>query len=237
MADNILHSMLRGLRPAVPHRGEFVVIGLGRFGSALAGTLVDMGHEVLGIDANATRVQDAAGTLTHVAEADTTSEQALRQLGVADAVTVAVCIGADVEASILTTAALSDLGVANIWAKALTRSHGRILTRVGAHNVVFPEAEMGTRVAHLLTGEVIEYLPLDDNFVLIETVAPRWLVGTPLGDSNLRRDYKVTIVCIKPDRSVFTYAERDTVLGPNDLIVVAGHRADIARFAEAGQDR
>lgn len=235
MADNILHSVPRGFRPAVEHEGEFIVIGLGRFGSALGTTLVGMGHEVLGIDADAARVQEHVGILTHVAEADTTSEQALRQLGVADAVTVAVCIGADVEASVLTTAALSDIGVPNIWAKAFTEPHGRILTRVGAHNVVFPEAEMGTRVAHLLTGKVIEYLALDDDFVLIETVTPRWLVGTPLGETNLRRDYKVTIVCIKPDDSVFTYAESATVLGPNDLIVIAGHRADVNRFAEASK--
>ncbi len=93
-------------------------------------------------------------------------------------------------------------------------------------------AEMGKRVAHLLTKEFIEYFALDDDFVLIEAVAPPWLVGEPLGDTNLRRDYKVTIVCIKPDDGAFTYAESATVLGANDLIVVAGHRADIARFAD-----
>ena len=155
------------------------------------------------------------------------------RLGVADAVTVAVCIGADVEASVLTTAALSDLQVPNIWAKAFTEPHGRILSRVGAHNVVFPEAEMGSRVAHLLTGRVIQYLALDEDFVLIETVTPEWLVGRPLGETNLRRDFKVTIVCLKPDNGSFTYAESATVLRPNDLIVLAGHRADVDRFAGA----
>jgi trk system potassium uptake protein TrkA len=225
--------MFRGLHRDVEHTGEFIVIGLGRFGSALATTLIDMGHEVLGIDADGERVQDLSGVLTHVAQADTTSPKALKQLGVADAVTVAVCIGADVEASVLTTAALSDLEIPNIWAKAFTEPHGRILSRVGAHHVVFPEAEMGTRVAHLLTGEVIEYLALDGDFVLIETVTPPWLVGQQLGETNLRRDFKVTVVCVKPESGAFTYAERDTVLGANDLVVVAGHRADIDRFASA----
>ncbi len=229
----MLHTMLRGIRGGVAHEGEFIVIGLGRFGSSLGTTLIDMGHEVLGIDTDPVRVQEHSGLLTHVAEADTTSMKALRQLGVADAVTVAVCIGADVEASVLTTAAISDLEIPNIWAKAFTAPHGRILARVGAHNVVFPEAEMGQRVAHLLTREFIEYFALDEDFVLIETVTPPWLVGEPLGNTNLRRDYKVTIVCIKPDDGVFTYAESATVLGTNDLIVVAGHRADIARFAES----
>jgi trk system potassium uptake protein len=225
--------MFRGLHRDVEHTGEFIVIGLGRFGSALATTLIDMGHEVLGIDADGERVQELSGVLTHVAQADTTSPKALKQLGVADAVTVAVCIGADVEASVLTTAALSDLEIPNIWAKAFTEPHGRILSRVGAHHVVFPEAEMGTRVAHLLTGEVIEYLALDGDFVLIETVTPPWLVGQQLGETNLRRDFKVTVVCVKPESGAFTYAERDTVLGANDLVVVAGHRADIDRFALA----
>lgn len=236
MAEKFVHNMFRNLRPAVQHRGEIVVIGLGRFGSAVASSCLEMGYEVLGIDADADRVQELSGVLTHVAQADTTSEKALRQLGVADAVTVVVSIGADIEASILTTAALSDLGVPNIWAKANTAPHGRILVRVGAHNVVFPEAEMGERVARLLTGEVLEYLALDDDFVLIETLAPPSLVGIPLGETNVRRDYRVTVVCTKPDHGQFTYAESATVLGTNDLIVVAGHRADIERFAQMGEE-
>ncbi len=232
MAEKIVHSMLGGLRPQVEHRGEIVVIGLGRFGSALASTLIDMGHEVLGIDADPERVQQHSGMLTHVAEADTTNETTLRQLGVGDAITAVVAIGADVESSVLTTGALVDLGVPNIWAKALTESHGRILQRVGAHHVVFPEAEMGSRVARLVTGALIEYFALDEDFVLIETKVPRNLAGKQLGDTDLRANYKVTVVCIKPEGQAFTYAESATRLGEHDLIVVAGHRGDIERFAK-----
>ena len=232
MADKILHTMLGGMRPQVQHRGEIIVIGLGRFGSSLASTLIEMGHEVLGIDADETRVQQHAELLTHVVQADTTSEKTLRQLGVGDAVTAVVAIGADIEASVLTTGALVDIDVPNIWAKALTQSHGRILQRVGAHHVVFPEAEMGSRVARLLTGALIEYLALDDDFVLIETQVPRTLAGKRLGDTDLRAHFKVTVVCIKPEGQAFTYAESATVLGEHDLIVVAGHRGDIERFAD-----
>ncbi|MGA7759682.1 MAG: TrkA family potassium uptake protein [Ilumatobacteraceae bacterium] len=232
MADKKFSKMLSGLRPPVEHRGEIVVIGLGRFGSSLASTLIDMGHEVLGLDADAERVQQHAGLLTHVAQADTTSEQTLRQLGVGDAVTAVVAIGADVEASVLTTGALVDLEVPNIWAKALTKSHGRILERVGAHHVVFPEADMGARVARLVTGALIEYFALDDDFVLVETRVPRNLAGMKLGDTDLRATYKVTVVCIKPEGQAFTYAESATLLGEHDLIVVAGHRGDIERFAD-----
>ena len=172
MAEKLVQNMLRGLGPAIEHRGEIIVIGLGRFGSALSRSLVDMGHEVLGLDLDPEHVQEHADLLTHVVEVDTTSERALRQLGVADATTVIVCIGADVEASVLTTAALSDLEIPNIWAKAMTEPHGRILARVGAHNVVFPEAEMGARVAHLVTGRMLEYVALDEDFVLAEMAAP-----------------------------------------------------------------
>jgi trk system potassium uptake protein TrkA len=225
--------MLRGLGPRIEHRGEVIVIGLGRFGSSLSRALIGMGHEVLGLDTDGGRVAEHSDLLTHVAEVDTTNVKALRQLGVGDATTVVVCIGADIEASVLTTAALSDLEIPNIWAKAMTEAHGRILARVGAHNVVFPEAEMGARVAHLVTGGLLEYVALDDDFALVEMVTPPAIVGVPLGDSNLRKLHRVTIVCVKPADGGFTYADRDTVLSANDLIVVAGHRAHIATFAES----
>lgn len=233
MADKIIHSMMRGFVPQrIEHHGEIIVIGLGRFGSSLAHTLVEMGYEVLGIDTDDRIVQRHAGALTHVLRADTTSESALRQIGAADAVTVVVCIGSGIESSVLTTAALVDLGVQNIWAKAITDAHGTILQRVGAHHVVFPEAEMGARVAHLVTGQMMEYLVLDDDFVIVETLVPERYVGQSLSDSGIRARHRVTVVCIKPDRSPFTYAEPDTVLGQHDLIVIAGHRHDVERFAK-----
>lgn len=232
MPEKIIQTMLRGIAPnRIRHEGEVLVIGLGRFGSSLAHTLIDMGYEVLGIDADEKIVQEHAGSLTHVAQADTTSTKALKQLGAADAVTAVVCIGTGIEASVLTTTALVDLGVANIWAKAITGPHGRILQRVGAHHVVYPEAEMGKRVAHLLTGDVLEYIALDDDFVLVEMSAPRELTGIPLGRSELRAEYKVTVVCVKQAGQPFTYADRDTELHPSDLIVIAGHREDVNRFA------
>lgn len=237
MADKTFHSMFPrrgdGRNRYDLATGEIVVIGLGRFGSSLAQTLLGMGHEVLGVDHDAERVAEHTEWLTHVVEADTTSERALRQIGVADVHTAVVCIGNDVEASVLTTVALVDLGVPNIWAKAITGPHAKILDRVGAHHVVRPEAEMGMRVAHMLSGSVLEYLALDDDFVIAEMAVPGRLAGKTLGDAGLRAAFRVTVVCIKPSGSAFTYAERDTVLGNDDLIVVAGHRDDVERFAKA----
>lgn len=212
-------------------QGEIAVIGLGRFGSSLARALVDMGHEVLGIDHADEIVTAHKDLLTHVVQADTTSESTLRQIGLAEARTAVVCIGDDVEASVLTAVALVDLGVPNVWAKAITSAHATILERVGCHHVVRPEAEMGARVAHLLGGTVLEYLALDDDFVVAETVVPPHLAGRSLGELGLRAEHHITVVCIKPSGRPFTYAERDSVLGADDLIVIAGHRRDVERFA------
>ncbi len=233
MPDRIIQTMLRNIsHNRIEHEGEVAVIGLGRFGSSVAHTLIEMGYEVLGVDISEKRVQSHAGALTHVVQADTTNPDTLTQIGAADVVTAVVCIGTGIEASILTTTALVDLGVRNVWAKAITSAHGRILQRVGAHHVVYPEADMGKRVAHLVTGDVLEYVALDDDFVLVEMTSPREFSGVPLGESALRAKYKVTVVCVKKAGGQFTYADRDTMLEPSDLIVVAGHREHVQRFAD-----
>jgi trk system potassium uptake protein TrkA len=211
---------------------EFVVIGLGRFGGGLAATLVGMGHEVLGIDADPRIVQELSGVLTHVVEADSTSEEALRQLGVQDISTAIVAIGTDLEASILTTGVLVDLGVKRIVAKAVTEPHGRILTRIGAHKVVFPERDMGIRVGHSLAGSILDYFELDPGFALVEATAPRELVGKTLADAEVRKRYGVTVVCIKPRGGSFTYATPDTVVQEGDVLVVAGETKRAESFGE-----
>lgn len=232
MSNGLIRTLLSSTRSHRGHVGEIAVIGLGRFGSALARTLVELEHEVLGVDADHHVVEAHAGMLTHVVQADTTNPDVLRQIGVADTYTTVVCIGTGIEASVLTVAALVDLEIANIWAKAITAAHGRILERVGAHQVVYPEADMGQRVAHLVTGNVLEYISLDEDFVIVEMAAPAELSGVELGQSGLRNRYKVTVVCVKPAGQQFTYADRNTVLHPNDLIVVAGHRDHVERFAD-----
>ena len=210
---------------------QTIVIGLGRFGRALASTLTRLGHEVLGVDASPKVVQACAMDMTHVVQADATDVEALRQVGAADFGRAAVAIGTDIQASILATYALVDLGVPRIWAKAVTAEHGAILERVGAHRVVFPELEMGERVAHTMVGRTIDYVELDEDFVLIETTAPRDIVGETLKDAGLRRRYEVTVVAVKPPGGPFTYATPETVVHPGDLMVVAGRREKAEAFA------
>lgn len=206
-----------------------IVIGLGRFGSAVATTLEEMGHQVLGVDASDEIVADHASRLTHVLQADSTRAETLEEIGAKDMAVAVVAIGTDIEASILTTSALVDIGVPSIWAKALTASHARILDRVGAHRVVFPEREMGDRVAHQVTGRMIDWIQLDDDFALVETTAPADMVGRTIGESGARQHHGVTIVCIKPVGKTFTYATAETVVQEGDLLLVAAE----ARVAEA----
>jgi trk system potassium uptake protein TrkA len=142
-----------------------------------------------------------------------------------------VAIGSDLEASILTTAALDELGVPAIWAKAVSQQHGRILQRVGAHHVVYPEHDMGHQVAHMIGGRILDWFQLDEHFALVETVVPSDLVGRTLADSRVREKYDVTIVCVKPAGGSFTYATVDTVLEAGDLLVVAGETAAAEAFA------
>jgi trk system potassium uptake protein len=222
-------SSAAGIRPRPG--AEVLVIGLGRFGMALADALVDLGHEVMGIDADAAIVQDASDHLTHAVQADATNKRALEQLGARDFPIAVVGIGGDIEASILTTAALEDLGIGLIWAKAITEAHGRILERVGAHHVVFPEHDMGQRVAHLVTGRMMDYIELDAGFALVETRPPADVCGKTLGEAGIRQRYGVTVVCIKPEGEPFTYATPDTVIREGDVLLVAGENRQAERFA------
>ena len=211
-----------------------LVVGLGRFGTALAQTLVDLGHQVLGVDSDPGNVQQNADVLTHVVEADATDEEVMRQLGAGEFGRAVVGIGTDLEASILTTSVLVDLEVPDIWAKAVTVPHGRILERVGAHHVVFPEHDMGRRVAHLVTGRMIEFVQLDEGFALVELKPPKEIVGRSLADSQVRSRYGITVVCIKPRGGSFTYATPETVPGADDILVVAGETDRAQGFAELG---
>lgn len=210
-----------------------VVIGLGRFGSALSTELLTLGHEVMGIDTEERLVQARASELTVSVQADATDEAAMRQLGVQEAHHAVIAIGDAVQASILATATMVDLGIADIWAKAQTEQHARILERVGADNVVFPERDMGQRVAHRVTGRMLEYIKIDADFALVETPVPAELVGRTLLESSIRSEYGVNVVGIKPADGGFSHPRPDTRLAAGDVVLVSGTQGAVERFASA----
>jgi trk system potassium uptake protein len=209
-----------------------VVIGLGRFGKSLALELMGEGMEVLGIDENPKTVQALAGRLTHVVEADSTNEEALRQLSVHEFGRAVVGIGSDLEASILTSSILVNFGIHNIWAKAITHSHARILGQIGVPHVVRPEHDMGKRVAHLVRGRMLDYIEFDDGYAIVKTRPPSSIHGMPLGESRVRSKYGVTIVGVKRAGEDFTHATPETVVRSHDLIIVSGPQDRVERFTD-----
>jgi trk system potassium uptake protein TrkA len=208
-----------------------LVCGLGRFGAATAHALARLGHEVLAIDRDPHLVQAWSGRLTHVVEADSTSTEALEQLGVADFGIAVVAIGTSVESSVLTAVNLVDVGLKQIWAKALTPAHGKILDRIGVHHVVYPEHDAGQRVAHLVTGKLLDYIEFDDGFAIVKMRPPRETEGFTLTESAVRRKYGVTVVGVKSPGEDFTYAVPDTRIGSQDVLIVSGHSELIEKFA------
>ena len=154
-----------------------LVVGLGRFGSAVAENLVESGVEVLAVDSDPRLVKEWADRLTQVVEGDTTDADMLRQIGAGELTQAVVAIGTSVEASVLTVSHLSDLGVPVIWAKALSPAHGRILERVGATRIVYPEREVGAKTARLLAENLLDYLPIGDDHALAAAPAPQHLWG------------------------------------------------------------
>jgi trk system potassium uptake protein TrkA len=217
--------------PIIQESTDVVVIGLGRFGSAVALSLSRLGHQVLAIEEDAAKVQAYSDRLSHVVQADATNPHALRRLGVDSFTHAIVAIGTDLEASVLSVLALSEIGVPDIWAKALQDRHGRILERTGAHHVIYPEAAMGERVAHLITGKVIDFIEFEDNFAIVKTAAPAEAVGKALGESAMRSKYGVTIVGVKRLGEPFTYATAETMVEEGDFLIVAGQTRACELFA------
>jgi trk system potassium uptake protein len=210
---------------------SILVIGLGRFGGQVAASLVRLGHEVLAIDESEQTVQRWSDRLTHVVQADATDEEALKQLGVAEISRAIVGIGTDIEASVLTVLALNDLGVREIWAKAITAKHGKILDAVGADHVIYPEAAMGERVAHLITGRMLDFIEFDDGYAIAKVRAPGEAVGRTLAESALRTKYGITVVGVKMTGSDFTYARPETMVYGGALLIVAGETGKVQRFS------
>jgi trk system potassium uptake protein TrkA len=179
-------------------RKQFGVVGLGRFGSAMATTLVELGHDVLGIDGDEARVQQLADVMTHAVQLDATDEKALRASGIRNVDVAVVSIGEHLEASLLVVMQLREMGVATIVAKAVTPIHGRILEKLGVSRVIFPEREMAIRVAHsLVMPNAIDYIELSREFSIVEIPAPDAFVGRTLKQIELRPRFGLTLVAIK----------------------------------------
>lgn len=207
-----------------------IVLGLGRFGYAVAKSLVALGHEVLAVDEQPDIVQKYASDFTHVVTADTTDTEALRQIGAEQFEVAVVGIGTDIEASVLTVLGLLDLGVKEVWAKAISGKHAAILERVGATQVIRPESQMGKRVAHMVTGTMTDFIEFDEGFAIARTRAPKRAEDQTLKDSALRVEFGITIVAVKSRGKDFEYAQADTFVLPGDELIVSGPTTKVETF-------
>jgi trk system potassium uptake protein TrkA len=156
----------------------------------------------------------------------------LRQLAVQEFDRAVVAIGTNIEASLLTASLLKGMGVNNIWAKAISEAHGRILTQLGIEHVVYPEHDMGRRVAHLVKGRMLDFIQFEPDFAMVKTVPHKALLGIPLADSGIRREHGVTVVGVKRPGGAFTHATGETVLADGDTVIVSGLPHAVEKFSD-----
>lgn len=210
---------------------QFAVIGLGRFGMSVAETLARMGYDVLAIDIDPEKVNSVKDIVTHAVQVDALDEQALRSLGIRNFDVVVVAIGEDVQANILVTVMLKEMGVKTVVAKARTELHGRVLAKVGADKVVFPERDMGVRVARaLVAANIVDQIELSPDYSIMELIAPQEFVGKSIGEAAIRVKYGVTVLAIRRGDEIIISPGAHHRVEEGDILVVVGRNDRLRRL-------
>lgn len=211
---------------------QYAVIGLGRFGTSVAQKLFHAGQEVMGIDIIEEKVEDAELIVTHAVMADSTDEDALKSIGIRNFDCVIVAIGNDMQSSILTAMLLIELGVKKVIAKALSKHHGKVLEKIGVDWIIYPERDMGERVAHqLLSPNVLNYIELPKEYNIEEIKLPDSMVKKSLREIDLRSKYNVSALAIVSNGDIIVSPSPDQVINKGDIVVAIGNRNDLAEFA------
>lgn len=212
---------------------QFAIIGLGRFGSNMAKALHKMGYEVLAVDKSMQKVQEFSDEVTHVVQADTTDENALRAMGILNFDVVVVAIGEDVQSNIMTTLQLKEIGAKYIVATARNNLQAKLLEKIGADRVVSPERDMARRVAYnLASTSVMDYIELSPQFSIVEITIPKAFLNKSLAESNVRAKYGINVVAIKRDDNLIISPLPSEQLKENDIAVVVGSNDGINRLEE-----
>lgn len=210
---------------------EFAVIGLGRFGGSIVKTLAEEGLGVLAIDADEDRVNEFARIASHAVVGDTTDENVLRNIGIRNFDHVIVAIGENIQASILTTLMLKELGVGNVTVKAQNDYHEKVLRKIGADFVVHPERDMGRRIAHnIVSNNILDYLELSDEHSIVEIVASQKMNGNSIIGLDIRAHYGLNIVAIKRGNEINVSPQASDLIHKGDILIVIGADSDISRF-------
>lgn len=213
---------------------QFAVIGMGRFGSSVAEYLARLGYEVLAVDQNEARIQEISDRVTHAVQADSTDEDSLRSLGIRNFDVVVVAIGQDVQASIMTTLILKEMNVPTIIVKATSELQGKVLAKIGADKVIFPERDMGRRVAHhLISPHILDYIELSEEHSIVEVRAGPGLAGKSLRELDIRARYSCNVMGIRRGEKLNIAPDADEKLQERDILVMIGENVNLARFEKA----
>lgn len=217
---------------------QFAVIGMGRFGSSVARTLYHMGFEVLAIDNDKNRTQDVLHMVTHAVQADATDEEALRAVGLRNFDVVVVAIGHDIQASIMTTLIVKEMCAGTIVAKAQNELHGKVLDKIGADKVIYPERDMGVRVAHnLVSPNILDHIELSQDYSIVDLKAGPAMVGKNLRQLDIRNRYGCNVMGIKDASGAMNIApSADNLIQDGDVLVVVGKNDNLHRFEKAFSD-
>ena len=207
---------------------QFIVIGLGRFGTSVAETLYALGNDVLAVDIDEERVQSIADRVTHAVQVDANDEASLRALGIGNFDVAIISIGSDIQANILSTLLVKEMNVRHIITKANNAMHAKVLYKIGANRVIFPERDMGIRVAHnLCSSSILDYIELSPDFSIAEIVTPKDWVGSSLKDLDLRVRFGINVVAIKRDNEINVSPSADEIITEMDIIVAIGGTAEL----------
>jgi trk system potassium uptake protein TrkA len=213
---------------------QYAIIGMGRFGSSVATALTDMGYDVLAIDTNEQRIQEISNIVTHAVSANSTDEDALRALGIRNFEVVVVAIGQDIQSSILTTLILKDLGIPTLIVKAQNELHGKVLQKIGADKVIFPERDMGLRVAHHLTSpNILDYIELSDDYSIVEMKTSSLMIGKNLKELELRARFGCNVMAIKTGTKMNISPNANELLDEEDVLVILGQKDDLNKLEQA----
>lgn len=214
-------------------RKQFVVIGLGRFGTSVAKTLTQLGMDVLAIDRSETAVQVVVNSVTHAVQADAREEETLRALGVRNFDVAIVAIGDDIQANILITLMLKEMGVKLVVSKAMNHLHGRVLEKIGADKIIYPEKDMGVRLAHnLVTHNVMDWIELSPDYSVVEISVPQKFVGKSLGDLDLRAKYGINVIAIRKSNAIVVSPGAKERFETGDVVIIVSKNELLDKLPE-----
>lgn len=212
---------------------QFLVIGLGRFGSAVAKTLYELGNEVLALDIDETAVEKIADYVTHAVQVNASDEEALKSLGISNFDVAIIGMGVNVQDSVMATLLAKECGVEYVMAKANSELHAKILYKIGADKVVFPEMDMGVRVAHkLVASNILDYIQLSPEYSIAEILVYRQWNNKTLSELDIRSKYGINIIAVKRNEHIEVSPDADYKIFERDILVAIGNEEEIKKMKQ-----